>query len=539
MGWYNSMRVKAKLIFAFILVILFTCIIAATSIFNIMNNKRVAGFVDEALKVDYASIQKVINDVSLFRSQVFAFNAAMANFTPEAASAVESTMKLTTEDTAKIRDDEGIKAKDLTELKAAVAGFISTYKEKMYPFLDKGYSVDSRNVFVQELFPALEKTERILAKMNSTKLQMVNAYVDTINDNTPLVVVTTVTIIAIALAMLIAVLLSNNFVNVIDKAVDSADHIAKGDLRHKIDNNGRSDELGVLLSELEVMRKGWQQNVATIKHSANTIEQNVAHINDITTEIDGSAQNTQNRSLTVAAAADEMVSTTSDIAKNCETAAATAAQSNTTTQNGVAKVQETIEGIKHQVVKSKEDAELIQALVDQAFKIGSIVETIDDIANQTNLLALNAAIEAARAGEAGKGFAVVADEVRALASRTSTSTREITKMVAQVQTDANNANESMRSSVNNMDKLATEASSIEELLHNITDQVGDVNQQITQIATAAEEQTTATSEISANMQDITNAAQGFSSEVSNARAEIDKTHQQLQELTNIVNKFSV
>ena len=286
------------------------------------------------------------------------------------------------------------------------------------------------------------------------------------------------------------------------------------------------------------MRLDWQNNVKVIKSVTDNLENAFNRIDEVTSDMNNKAQKSQNRSITVAAAADEMVSTTSDIAKNCESAAANSNQSNDTTQQGVHKVQLTIEGIQNQVVKSKQDAEYVQSLVDQAQKIGTIVQTIDDIASQTNLLALNAAIEAARAGSM-IGFAVVADEVRALASRTSTSTQEITKMVTQIQSNANTANESMQSSVKNMDNLAVETSTIEELLNNITEQVSSVNAQITQIATAAEQQTTATSEISGNMQDITHSSQALSKDCSDAKEEVNRSMSLLQDLVESLNRMKV
>ena len=134
---------------------------------------------------------------------------------------------------------------------------------------------------------------------------------------------------------------------------------------------------------------------------------------------------------------------------------------------------------------------------------------------------------------------MVADEVRALASRTSKSTQEITSMVSQVQTEANQANESMTKSVESMDVLAQDASAIEELLNGIIDKVDVVNAQIGQIATAAEEQTAATSEISTNMQSITNSAQGFAAEVSTTQSVVNSAAEDVNELTGLVAKIKV
>ena len=269
--------------------------------------------------------------------------------------------------------------------------------------------------------------------------------------------------------------------------------LAQGDFATKVPKLKNNDEFGRLLGNLETMRSDLGGLFQKIKGSSFKVEKNVQGSLEASEKISKSAKETQSRALTVAAAADEMVSTTGDIAKNCESAACAADESNRTTKEGVDSIQETIDEIRHQVTKSQEGAKLVYTLVEQAASITTIVNTIDDIAAQTNLLALNAAIEAARAGEAGKGFAVVADEVRALASRTSNSTKEISKMAEQIGIDANSAKDSMDESLENMNNLANKAESIQGLLGTIIDNVSSVHTQITQIATAAEQQTTATS----------------------------------------------
>ena len=402
---------------------------------------------------------------------------------------------------------------------------------------DRGYSRDARECYNGEFYPAINDSFVIINDLVSSYLDRVDAEVKSLTTIEPIVIILICVLIAVAFSSVIAYKLPKSFVGILRYAVTHASHIANGNLSEHMTSHGRKDEFGKLLESLEVMRQNWQQNLHTIADATEHIEQSFRKIDEVSSDMNQKSQESQSRALTVAAAADEMVSTTGDIAKNCESAAANSNESNQTTQEGVRKVQMTIEGIQNQVVKSKQDADNVQSLVDQAQKIGAIVQTIDDIASQTNLLALNAAIEAARAGEAGKGFAVVADEVRALASRTSSSTQEITKMVTQIQTNANTANESMQSSVKSMDELAAEASTIEELLNNITVQVSSVNAQITQIATAAEQQTTATSEISGNMQDITHASEALSKDCGAAKEEVEKSNELLENLLGILHRF--
>ena len=236
-------------------------------------------------------------------------------------------------------------------------------------------------------------------------------------------------------------------------------------------------------------------------------------------KINETAMDNQNRALTVAAASDEMVSTTSDIAKNCENASTTAEESSRSTEEGVSRVQEVIDKIGSQVIKSKEDALLVQSLAEQAQKIGAIVNTIDDIASQTNLLALNAAIEAARA------------------SRTSSSTQEITKMVSQIQTEAKKADDAMHLSVKVIDVLASDSGEIEHILSSLTERVNEVSGQITQIATAAEQQTVATSEISSNMKNITDGSRELAESIQSINSNIKESNDQVVLMLDMVSHF--
>lgn len=539
MNILHSLGVKAKLAAAFGSVIFLSLVIAIISITSITNSLSVANFAKGVIEEHYSKIVQISRNINTFRDDMIMFTNNVATYNKESAAKADADIEKLLASMSNIKLLDPTDAADFEKLKGSINSAIDVYKNKMERMVDRGYSVDVRNTYNNELFPVLRHSFDEINRLVGLYLDRVDNNVTSMTDVTPIIIILVTTLIAVIFSAVIAYKLPKAFIGVLHYAVSHASVMSRGDLTQTVENRGRTDEFGKLLDALEKMRLDWQNNVKVIKSATDNVIQTFHKIDAVTSDMNDIAHEAQNRSITVAAAADEMVSTTSDIAKNCESAAANSSQSNDTTQQGVHKVQLTIEGIQNQVVKSKQDAEYVQSLVDQAQKIGTIVQTIDDIASQTNLLALNAAIEAARAGEYGKGFAVVADEVRALASRTSTSTQEITKMVTQIQSNANTANESMQSSVKNMDNLAVETSTIEELLNNITEQVSSVNAQITQIATAAEQQTTATSEISGNMQDITHSSQSLSKNCSDAKDEVKRSISLLQDLEESLNRIKI
>jgi methyl-accepting chemotaxis protein len=197
-----------------------------------------------------------------------------------------------------------------------------------------------------------------------------------------------------------------------------------------------------------------------------------------------------------------MAATSNDIAQNCHLAAEGAIRASQTALDGANVIDNTLAAIAQIAEKVQESAKTVEKLGVRGEQIGAIIETIEDIADQTNLLALNAAIEAARAGEQGRGFAVVADEVRALADRTTKATREIGEMIKAIQCETKEAVAAMEQGVYQVEKGTVEAAKSGQSLQEILQQINDVTMQVKQIAIAAEEQTATTGEISNNMQQI-------------------------------------
>jgi methyl-accepting chemotaxis protein len=206
---------------------------------------------------------------------------------------------------------------------------------------------------------------------------------------------------------------------------------------------------------------------------------------------------------TVATASEEMAATSADIAQNCHMAADGSKIANDRALAGAAVVQQTVAVMGRIAAQVKSTAQTLAGLGSRSDQIGEIVGTIEDIADQTNLLALNAAIEAARAGEQGRGFAVVADEVRALAERTTRATREIGEMIKSIQSETRQAVGAMELGVKEVENGTRETAKSGDSLQEILNQISDVTQQVNQIATAAEQQTATTGEITNNLQQIT------------------------------------
>ena len=279
--------------------------------------------------------------------------------------------------------------------------------------------------------------------------------------------------------------------------------------------------------------------LAKIGIASNEVSASAAKVNSIAEQIASGSEEVAVQSASVATAGEEMSATSGDIAQSCQMAAEGAQRATQAAQSGAGVVDKTVQVMSQIADKVKESAQTVESLGVRSDQIGAIIGTIEEIADQTNLLALNAAIEAARAGEQGRGFAVVADEVRALAVRTTRATHEIGTMITAIQTETRGAVAAMEQGVQQVENGTLEAAKSGQALQDILQRINDVAIQINQIATAAEEQTATTSEISQNMHQITGVVQTTSQGAKeSAKAAIQLTGN-AEELLRLVHQFKL
>ena len=234
-----------------------------------------------------------------------------------------------------------------------------------------------------------------------------------------------------------------------------------------------------------------------------------------------------------------MHATSQDVAANTDTAAATTDEAKQAANQGDKVVQRTISAISELAKSTKLSSELMGKLETDVEGIGTILDVIRGIADQTNLLALNAAIEAARAGEQGRGFAVVADEVRTLAQRTQNSTQEIQNMIEQLQARACEASEAMMQGCEHAEETSSQAASAGESLQKITDAVTGISGMNQQIATAANQQGTVVAELDRNISHIKSGADESAQSSQKAAAAGAQLAELAVELRALVGQFNL
>ncbi|MBD8756840.1 methyl-accepting chemotaxis protein [Pseudomonas coleopterorum] len=308
-------------------------------------------------------------------------------------------------------------------------------------------------------------------------------------------------IVATLLTFLSAWLLTRSIVKPIDQALIAAEAIAEGNLTQPIHAEGR-DEAARLLLAMQKMQGKLRDTLQRISGSATQLASAAEELNSVTDEGARGLTQQNNEIEQAATAVNEMTSAVEEVARNAVSTSEASRDATTSASDGRDLVMETVSAIERMSGDVQSTAELIGNLAAESRDIGKVLDVIRGLADQTNLLALNAAIEAARAGEAGRGFAVVADEVRALAHRTQQSTSEIERMIGSIQGGTEQAVDSMRNSTERAESTLNIAKGAGMALETINGAIVQINERNLVIASAAEEQAQVAREVDRNLVNI-------------------------------------
>ncbi|OPY73353.1 MAG: Methyl-accepting chemotaxis protein McpS [Syntrophorhabdus sp. PtaU1.Bin058] len=333
--------------------------------------------------------------------------------------------------------------------------------------------------------------------------------------------------LSIVIGQMIALVLTRSIVRPVNQTISDAKYLSEGNLRHEILVD-RNDEFGKQAAVMKGMVEKWRGIIERIRQASNSVATAGSQLSESAVHMSQGANQQAERAHQVATASEEMSQTVLDIAQNATNIASRASEAASTAKNGGITVEAAVMEVKEIASTVEESAGHITSLSELSQKIGDIIGIINEIADQTNLLALNAAIEAARAGEHGRGFAVVADEVRKLAERTTGATSEVSSIIREIQAKVTSSVSSIGQVSAKVDRGVDLSSKAGTELQTIVQTVEDLQQMVQQIATAIDEMSATSDQISKDIESIS----GISAETSQSSVAVTRASHELARLGN-------
>ncbi|QEM67046.1 methyl-accepting chemotaxis protein [Geobacter sp. FeAm09] len=504
MSVHKNARVGTKLFAGF----LFLAVIAtAVNVVNALRLSHIKGMQQQLYAQDIKPMKDLVDLTEAFQKMRVATRDVTIAQTPEAKQKGSALRR----DSFKAANDALIaiaasssEAKDAAEeLRKSITQY-NTLLDKIYEMIVAGRAAEADAYGrTPESIQIVKNCTEQLKALTAARIAHGNKGTEAaiaITDSA-LILSMVCTVVMLAIAFVFGVVSTRLITRPVHRLVQQAEKIAAGDLTVKIQQESR-DEIGVLAASFATMTESLRDTLQRVNDTSIQVATASNQLQSTSEQIATGAEEVSGQAQTVATASEELSATSGDIAQNCHAAAQGSRQATGAAQTGAEVVAQTVSVMTRIAERVTATAQSVEGLGARSDQIGAIVGTIEDIADQTNLLALNAAIEAARAGEQGRGFAVVADEVRALAERTTTATKEIGAMIKAIQTETKGAVAVMQEGVREVRQGTEEASRSGAAIQEILDQINTVTMQVSQIATAAEEQSATTSEITNNIHQI-------------------------------------
>ena len=419
-----------------------------------------------------------------------------------------------------------------SQLNSLIATYQSSFQALVKAQVELGVNLESG---------ALGKMRESVSKSDTVVGQIVEETVTHVKNSVTEAQFLAVTIFVIAgvIVLLLVYFTSHSIIVPIERVYHSINDIRRNnDLSVMIEQTGK-DEITIMTTDFNSLIGDFKNLIYEVNGALNTLNVATDHLSESTAATSSGMQEQLHEADMVATAATEMQATIQDISHNTEAAAKKAESTNLSAQQGRSEVESTVNHIRELSGSLGSASDVVSQLEKDGETIGSVLDVIRGIAEQTNLLALNAAIEAARAGEQGRGFAVVADEVRSLAQRTQESTSEIEGIINTLQQRTQEVVSIMHQCRSQGDESASQAIKAGELLGAITEDVQTIMEMSTQIAVAIDEQSQVASEVNKNVVRIRDIAQDASEHASRNAQTSEEVSEQGRVLYAAIDKFKV
>jgi len=429
------------------------------------------------------------------------------------------------------------------------AALMETFKVRhleMYEAYQKGVQIFVESGFdIHQADKAVKGVDREPAKLLQQVVDIMNeesmiAVAKAEDDNiSALKLAALILLIAVVVSFVMFLLLvQKGIVGPAQQLMIDLKRMAEGDFTGNVSVSS-GDEIGQVAESAKILNNDFGTIVQKINQSVFQLSTSAEEMAHVTEQSNQAMMQQRSETDQVATAMNEMTATVHEVAQNAQLAAESANQANSEVNTGQSVVNDSISAVSKLVQQIEQAGDVIHVLESDSEQIGSILDVIRGIAEQTNLLALNAAIEAARAGEQGRGFAVVADEVRTLASRTQTSTEEIQAMIEKLQSGSGLAVDAMNQSRSQADATRDTAAKAGDVLRSITQSVNSINDMNTLIASAAEEQNAVSEEINRNIVSIHQSSEMTSEAATKAAVTSESLREVAEDLKHVVSRLKV